>query len=464
MANSPPIHRLHSDILWRFFSLNADMELDFEDYFPAMDTLRTISQVCPLWRGIAMNSPSLWGRVVNIDAVFKRRAGSMTKWGNEVLRRSGDSSLHIKARLDTKVKEDVVESLVRQNWHRIQSLDLEFQKGTPISGEKWQEIFRVPAGALEGFRIRCNGYQEESKFVLFQNNAPSLRRISITNFVVDMKEVSWASNLRYIEMCSSIFAFELLGTLFVVQFPFLECIVCFDYGAGLKDVDKEALPVLRPISLPCLRRIQLNVGKEVNTILTMLMHITPNEQCALDLAVDKYFVNNYTLDLLREVLPKFLRYAARMSPATDLRLVLKRDWFIFLQSSERSFSFHVQLPVGLHERAISVFPFCFAHTTFRLDSIEKLVFRVVEDEDMDLLLANESMEKLVLRFLSVKSLETDSETLVYLSRFQTKTRTVPFPSLKTVKSTLKDDDEIIKHFLDSRAAAGVIGTISFIGW
>ncbi|KDR72348.1 hypothetical protein GALMADRAFT_143190 [Galerina marginata CBS 339.88] len=443
LNDSPSIFNLPSDILWHIFSLNADMRLRSEDYEPALDTLRHTSQVCSSWRELALASPLLWSRVINIACFLHRKAGIIKYWSTEVMKRTQTGLLDIKAKLEIPVAESIAEKLLSENWERIRSVYIYF-RCTPISDGPWRAIFQRPAPMLESFYINCeegNTEPTSSDFVIFKGEAPLLQDLWVVNLALDLKTVPWASNLRHIDINSTIPTSELLRALFIIPFPFLESIDFESTDSSTEDSDRRMeddwnhqLP-LRPISLPFLDSIVLSISEDFSTVLTMLGHITPSVACVLRLVCYQIVPDNSSLDILHNVLPKYLRYAAGLAPVMNAYVWLTNERIAFFPYNESSFFFDLWLAGGLQEKTISTFLSCLKDSQFRIDELKTLSLEI---ESSDSSVANESIAEFVSDLTAIEHLDTNTQTLNYLDRLQRKNGVVACPSLQKIGLNEKD--------------------------
>ncbi|KDR70523.1 hypothetical protein GALMADRAFT_144794 [Galerina marginata CBS 339.88] len=89
-ARAPESHAYEdADILSLIFDINAEVP-SIKD---ALTFTRIYSQVCRAWRGAALDSTFIWGKLIDLDVLDK----GADEWRSEVVKRSGDSPLWIKA-------------------------------------------------------------------------------------------------------------------------------------------------------------------------------------------------------------------------------------------------------------------------------------------------------------------------------------------------------------------------------
>ena len=129
----PPIAKLHHDLLREIFTITTILDLPkigqrFDTYnsrLGPLTTARHISQVCASWRQLIIDSPSLWGNIIDLQSL---RQESDT-WKNEVLLRTGNSNLSIFGNIHGKGWQHAkkfLEILLKNHWTRIQWVQVEF--------------------------------------------------------------------------------------------------------------------------------------------------------------------------------------------------------------------------------------------------------------------------------------------------------------------------------------------------
>jgi hypothetical protein len=122
----PPITKLHRDLLWQIFAINTTLDLpkigqNFRTCSPypsPLTTARHTSQVCASWRQLIIDSPSLWGNIIDLRSLQQKSDA----WRNEVLIRTGNSDLSIFGNLGgegRKHMKEFLEKLLKNHWTRI---------------------------------------------------------------------------------------------------------------------------------------------------------------------------------------------------------------------------------------------------------------------------------------------------------------------------------------------------------
>ncbi|PPQ66534.1 hypothetical protein CVT26_009509 [Gymnopilus dilepis] len=191
-----PNPALTRDILWYIFTMNADMFMDSK----ALTTTRHSSQVCREWRSVLLESPSLWGRLLDFDSASSRWSST---WMREILERSGEHSLlWIKANRVLDGEKVFIDILAR-HWSRIQRIVVNVAYHVRFSSI-WKPIF-TPAPLLEAFKITFkptdslddddHPWQSASQVTLFAEDAPALREFSALGYAFNL-DAPWLSGLR----------------------------------------------------------------------------------------------------------------------------------------------------------------------------------------------------------------------------------------------------------------------------
>lgn len=210
MSDSPhhtPIFRLNDDVFIHVLEINADMFA--ADESDALDTARFSSQVCRSWREIILNTPFLWGRIIDIDRLERLRS---TDWATELMRRSGDSPLWIKGMSDwlrgchpSHRQRLFFNEIIERNWSRILRLHL----SGPILDDVDNSVGALyrPAPQLQVFHVRFSDNRRLNlttntsprPMVLFSGRAPMLRHFSAEHHKADFS-APWLPNLDSITL------------------------------------------------------------------------------------------------------------------------------------------------------------------------------------------------------------------------------------------------------------------------
>ncbi|KAF8874772.1 hypothetical protein CPB84DRAFT_560417 [Gymnopilus junonius] len=178
MSSDRAFLQLNPDVLRLIFALNADI---FSNPSALLDT-RLASQVCRSWRDVALSSPSLWGRLIDLEE-FSNEANRDHSWVEEILRRSGDSLLWIRA-YGRGCSSPVFIELLAKHWHRIQRL-----------------VLHVPLKALSAFsESDCTPeirqvFERWPSIRLFADNVPFLREFHAPLYLKFDIQADWLAQL-----------------------------------------------------------------------------------------------------------------------------------------------------------------------------------------------------------------------------------------------------------------------------
>ncbi|KJA18536.1 hypothetical protein HYPSUDRAFT_205354 [Hypholoma sublateritium FD-334 SS-4] len=201
------IHILNDDVLLRILEINGDM---FTEKNALADTVRA-SQVCHTWRSTMLGTPTLWARLIDFDALYDL---NKNKWARELIRRSEESPLWLKAEHEehwnhtfnnphVHQSQIFFLSILDKHWKRIQKIDLNSEVLRHIdvlSGP----IYR-PAPLLDMFCIQSSSDISERgskmhRFVeLFSGSAPVLRTFFASFLRFDCN-VAWLHNLHSLQL------------------------------------------------------------------------------------------------------------------------------------------------------------------------------------------------------------------------------------------------------------------------
>jgi hypothetical protein len=262
---------LNRDILSAIFMLNTIRSPETSLY-----TTCYASQVCREWRNILLDSPTIWGRLLDLDSL----QWGNNQWRREVLRRSGTStSLWIFA---TSLDQDrhsanklkaFLFSILDDHWERVERLVIAMDV-TKIHPSHWRAIY-TPAPRLQVFDVRFYGIHNKGppSDPLFNDVAPLLHAFRAEDIKFRC-QAPWLSVLRSLHIKSSITVADLLKSLEMM--PLLTTLR-FDRSMATDPVTDVCLP---SVSLPKLNHITLWWLNPVECN-TLLQHVTPRRGCSL---------------------------------------------------------------------------------------------------------------------------------------------------------------------------------------
>ena len=330
--DDPPIARLHRDLLWQIFATNAALDLpkigqEFDYYSPSpspLMTARHTSQVCTSWRQLIIDSPSLWGNIINLGALRQKSDA----WRNEILLRTGNSDLSIFGMLIggyIQHAKEFLEMLLENHWTRIKWVHITINSFGAVKqwpDSAWSALGR-PAPNLRFFSIRFEQDDRPSicsspGFILFANHAPLLAHFQQNHLLINL-EASWisdlisltlnsASNLNLsilLETCSQMHSLQTLRLMFN-EFA--------KEGPSPEDS-------LHYVNIPSLSTLVIECPLDVS--LAFLDHIEPAPGCSLQLFANLKNIHSITpteLVAAQHILAKFANNYFCHRSATSFQL------------------------------------------------------------------------------------------------------------------------------------------------
>ncbi|KAF9560884.1 hypothetical protein CPC08DRAFT_817989 [Agrocybe pediades] len=312
MNGSPPISRLHEEILWIIWLENTEAHHDHR-----LSTARYSSQVCRKWRNLMLTSSSIWGRLLDLNI--------WNPWMEEVMSRSGKAPLWIVTGAICKwpwdYLSDFLLNFISDSWARIERLhiydDLRPYPHGPTTEysrnareQCWLDLFSRPAPLLEEFKFHYLTKDDDpdawhAPLPWFNSLAPRLRMFSVYKcpndtlitrlsaqpplFKLGMPS-SWLSKLRSFTLCQRWDAPDLLSLL--RKMPLLEELEitsCTASGGRNESVVIDDAPVF----LPRLSALRL-VNWVLSDIVGFLGPISACVNCCLSMSAPRNNVRTST--------------------------------------------------------------------------------------------------------------------------------------------------------------------------
>lgn len=305
----PTIFNLNDDALLYIFTINADMFTDVN----ALDTTRITSQVCHTWRNLMFSTPSLWARLIDMNNISYSRSN---KWLHELVRRSGDAPLWIRASsvcptMDTSEFCDII----GKNWHRIQKLVVlhiyPFYGKYPIP-----LALGFPAPQLETFDVSIN-YQicaedneEAPPARLFGGCAPVLHSFSLYSYAFDKGPMPWLCKLHTLVFKGEYSVCDILAVLSQAH-----SLRTLHIVSRLSRTITSPLPVVSP---PHLESIEYR-GKPL-TCITFLDHINIPTSCSLSVQFSLY-AGELDFDIAEKLVTAFTRHVRHFLQSNIFQIV-----------------------------------------------------------------------------------------------------------------------------------------------
>ncbi|KDR82454.1 hypothetical protein GALMADRAFT_237781 [Galerina marginata CBS 339.88] len=453
---------LGGDLLWHIFSMNADMEDKSEDKTPALSTLRHNSQVCLAWRNLIVNSPSLWGRIINFDWLHQE------DWRKEVICRTGSSDLFIRGGITHKLSliGDSVISILADNWPRVRSLELDFDDEhnseiVEYGSDLWRLLKRSP-DALESFKLTLTNLEEDPfilsppDFTIFSNYAPSLRTFTAPSIQFNIR-APWVSSICHLSLTTPTPVHELLEVL--AQMPLLETLE----DCGVQAIIHGDPSQMRKVALPRLHHIIFNVKLNVTPYIAFLAQIEPLHGRVLWLYCNSFSYTDYDLGVqdintISQVLSTYSRHA-ELSTSTTITLSIRRGVFQFFAQlpNGQSFNFILIYSTNLTERVgIELW------NALRFPSVPHAdCMGLYLHQSVPILPLSSKFTEIIAGAGSVTRLEATPQTLRLLLLLPGDLLKIAFPLVKTVvvkewtRFTPGNDVEPLHDFLAFRSASGI---------
>ncbi|KDR81091.1 hypothetical protein GALMADRAFT_241699 [Galerina marginata CBS 339.88] len=436
------ILNLDNDVLWYIFSINAKMDEISELLTPALLTLWYTSQVCSRWRQVAITSPEMWARVLNLNLFIQ----TTTNWADEVIRRTGTALMHVSASFNryqrqSQLKEGFLVEFLNAHWSRIRSLDVKCHEAGLRGEETWKHLFERQAPSLEILIMRSiPGY----RITLTSNIAPLLHTLSVEGTELNFRTLRMPT-LRKLYIWEPVFGLDLLNAL--SHLPFLEVLVLQMHGEergplqGALD-PRNPLPI---VTLPHLTSVYF-VGDDycVNFSMSFLAQITPAKGCVLHYA--GIYHDNKVPDykIASSILSKYLQHYTACNPITKAKILGQN--FTFNHPSSAYFLFKLGRNWGGEDKNGRLLA---ALSTIELGGLKILTLFL----SRGLAPSRPGVIKFVRSLVSVEELRTNLFTLNYLQDILLSRRKFVLPVLKIIDlecSGESDNLEIVTKFINTR--------------
>ncbi|KAF9559305.1 hypothetical protein CPC08DRAFT_527182 [Agrocybe pediades] len=457
------IHKIHDDLLWHIFLLNANLndiytlkavyqpgqESIRHRYSPLTITRRT-SQVCTRWRHLILRSSSIWGRLIHLDCLDQ----VTDQWRMEVLMRSRDAPLEIKGDTIGYMMEDFFFFLLATEWERIRWLDVRMNNDFEFEDDAWGPLTR-PAPALEYFNLQfytVGGKPQHLGTNIFGGDAPSLRAFHSTS--IDFRPFSpWVSQLRHLTLLAPASAIQMLAS--ISQMTYLESLRI----VGCEKTDSENRPnPPRRFSLPCLKDLVLE-GSFKSVALVMDSIAAVSDQCGLSLKLagltNVNVPDSKEVTYYKHIFERYCRSYSQDAGPESFCLHMDSHHFLFYnnRSTPSELNYRVDVQASKH---FHILPF------MQLLSRTVMTYPVKGITHLDLSLPPHNrpflkdVSLVLLDFVSLKTLLIkDMKTLTTVRNVQRENPLV-FPSLSVIQVVAQDklDAALIEDYLNLRKDMG----------
>ncbi|KDR80929.1 hypothetical protein GALMADRAFT_222530 [Galerina marginata CBS 339.88] len=346
-----PISKLHTDVLWRVFAINADMDNDFKSSYQyelaphsllALNVLRNSSQVCQRWRSLILESSSLWGCVIELRCLLQER----NEWREEVIKRAGQSFLSIKGEVVDHPSnfQEFVFKLLMDLWPRIRKLDIEVKSLDWFLKSSWQ-VFQRPAPHLQVFKVylytrRAPLPDTSGSKRFFSDHAPLLQEFNLypNCLPIIRLRAPWLSHIRKLSLhrpCPLTID-EILDML-----PAMPLLEVLDIQTVFTGVEQQQLSTRPCITLPRLAQLICHENDTLSCFY-LLYHILPASGCipyvqtdsAADLTVEE-------VTLIRRVLVRYVQNYFTVNPVALCLSVNEEGFDLYQPFTESLFPHEV---------------------------------------------------------------------------------------------------------------------------
>ena len=431
-----PIHNINEDVLLYIFAVNADMFADTK----ALYTTRITSQVCREWRDMMLNAPSLWARLIDMDAVHQ---SSTPRWWNELMKRSGTALLWIRVHDflgeptptdPSKFTKSVFADILHENWDRIEKLVMNLIISDAPELPSW-ETFSRPAPVLETFDVTFviqHPVEVPDYTVIsppFSGYAPMLRRFKFPFEIID-EHVPWLNRLHSMElfgMYSVHLALKMLSSTHRLQ----------ELKIGYLHPSEETFTRMPIVSLPNLKFLEYTGHPSVGA--TFLDHIEIPLDCHVHIPhCHGELPHAATEEQCHSILTTYFRYAQRHLKSLEpsrIRLSINAFYCIIVRihaKSEIPVDAPLLVSIPLHKKGDTSVPFTILETLslHEFSCVTYLKLHYIGD-------LNPALGSFFCFFTSLRTIWGNGETFESLAALQnytntTKKQPILFPLLEAV--------------------------------
>ncbi|KAF4618531.1 hypothetical protein D9613_009703 [Agrocybe pediades] len=198
MSSSMTISHVPHDVLWCIFDALAGSDIAYRISKPhPIDLMRTVSQVCTSWRTTAIESASLWARLIDIYFL----CNSSDQWREEILARTKGVLLEVYGS-GLNLERDTIRNFIRELLHNeLQRIKVFIVHSTsPCCGRDetlLDPLWRKQATNLITFEWHMppDFNVQRQEHILFNNCAPSLRHLNVSFPLYFPPVTSWLGGL-----------------------------------------------------------------------------------------------------------------------------------------------------------------------------------------------------------------------------------------------------------------------------
>ncbi|CAA7271348.1 unnamed protein product [Cyclocybe aegerita] len=453
ISGSDDTLELPADVLSHVFALNADMGQDqaeipresVSEWPPrALTIIRDASHVCRSWRNLILFSPTLWGKLIDIDYL----SHISDEAAQEILSRAGNALLTVKAQIKIRDKatdnaaRSLLSHVLEANWDRIEKLSVHVFKAHRTEPHYWPQFY-MPARSLKSFQLYFVSYFTMEHVLpfdgrrLFDGVAPQLRSIDLGNRMEIDPGASWLSHIRYIRIYDAPMPLSRWLDLLSAT-TMLESLVIHFSSIDQQSPDLENCCFVR---LPYLTR--LAVSHRLFDVAALLGHLEVPPRCLVDIiTTDPERIKSADdIDLVKDVLGTYAKaWITHFSEQPQLCLsVLRRGFCVkqYIQGTEKNpvWCFCLDVSCSSDHDLHSVLPYLDAFAGINFDHISELALEISGSWTLDTehcVESNPSIPRFISRLQNVECMYTTIKSVDTLIRM-TYHHSVLFPVLSRLK-------------------------------
>jgi len=316
------------DILWGV----AEFISSYYNRHSQLDYIRHMSQVCHNWRQIILQSPSIWGNMININAL----AQSSEEWRKQVMLRTGSAELTVYGTIySNKTASRFLQTLLDQYWSRISIFRVSIWQPSELAEDVWRILWTSTAPSLRTFvlHIYSNSYDLHLPPMpmllqgspLFSNTAPLLRMFICPKIHFDLRD-NWVSQLSVMHLpqkCTVQSALNILRGCPRVQY------LSYQPNPDLSHNLGGNMPDLKSTNLLHLR--QLTISGTFDQCVGLVTHINPGTSSLLTMWLDseermEQDISYVNMNNLAKILAPYTRSALLENGKKYLKLNLSPDF------------------------------------------------------------------------------------------------------------------------------------------
>ncbi|CAA7263474.1 unnamed protein product [Cyclocybe aegerita] len=414
-----PVYKLPTDILSHIFVLNAYMDQDQAEVLSesvskwrprALTMIRDASQVCRSWRNLILSSPTLWGKLIDIDYLSR----TPEEAAQEILSPADNAARSLLSRL------------LEANWDRIEKLLVLVFETESTESDHWPQFY-LPARSLKLFQFYFVPYFIMKTVLpfdgrrLFDGVAPQLRSFDLGSRIEFNPGASWLSHIRHLNIDDAPMPLSRwLEALNATKM--LESLIIRSSSMNQWSPD---LATRRLVRLPFLAR--LAISHRLFDVAALLGNLELPPRCGVGITATgpEYINSPADIDLVKDVLSTYAKaWTTYYTEQPELRLSVSSHGFCVKQSirgTERNplWCFRLDVSCSSNRDLDTVLPNLDAFAEINFDHISELTLNISVSRTMDMQLdvdRNPDVPRFISRLQNVEGMYTSIESVDTLSR------------------------------------------------